>query len=566
MIKNPIYSAAINYLKNNHFSIIPVKPDKKPYIKWEEFQKRLPTEAEILEWWSKWPDANIGIVTGIISGIAVIDLDDIEEAKKVLDELIPDSLLFPIVKTPSGGQHFYFSCVDGKLANNARIIPGADLRANGGYVVAPPSVNGNGKYWRWADDSLTPTKIPLPYLPVAYIEYVSKHVNTYVSSSSSTLINSLSLKRGGVVRGGEIEQCLKFSQGTRDNDLFHVANCLTKGNMPKENIAQVLNILAKNCNPPYPENELQEKLLSAEKRQEKSVTGITNELEALLSITEGAFSITECNIALQSVLGVTKHYNNAIRVIFHRWKKEGKIKPWGNKNGWYIKVDKSTEDINWWDADTADILIKYPFEIEDYVLTFPKNIITLAGEQNAGKTAFCLNFAKLNISNKLNMPIIYCSSEMGPAELKMRLSKFEDIQMPEWRKIKFIERASNFVDIIEPDGINIIDYMEITDNFYKVAEYTKEIFDKLQKGICLLAIQKDSKANYGRGGSFGLEKPRIYLNMGHGELKIVKAKSWKSPEINPNNMVLNFKIVNGSKLTPTYVDGKEGHWRDGKQA
>ena len=82
MIKNPIYSAAINYLKNNHFSIIPVKPDKKPYIKWEEFQKRLPTEAEILEWWSKWPDANIGIVTGIISGIAVIDLDDIEEAKK----------------------------------------------------------------------------------------------------------------------------------------------------------------------------------------------------------------------------------------------------------------------------------------------------------------------------------------------------------------------------------------------------------------------------------------------------------------------------------------------------
>ena len=54
--------------------------------------------------------------------------------------------------------------------------------------------------------------------------------------------------------------------------------------------------------------------------------------------------------------------------------------------------------------------------------------------------------------------------------------------------------------------------------------------------------------------------------MGHGELKIVKAKSWKSPEINPNNMVLNFKIVNGSKLTPTYVDGKEGHWRDGKQA
>ena len=96
---------------------------------------------------------------------------------------------------------------------------------------------------------------------------------------------------------------------------------------------------------------------------------------------------------------------------------------------------------------------------------------------------------------------------MGPVELKMRLSKFEDIQMPEWRKIKFIERASNFVDIIEPDGINIIDYMEITDNFYKVAEYTKEIFDKLQKASVCLQSKRILKQIMAEEGLLDLKNP-----------------------------------------------------------
>ncbi len=61
--------AALEYL-NQGFSVIPVKRDKKPYLMtWLEYQEKLPTENSVKKWWSTWPDANIGIVTGKISNI-----------------------------------------------------------------------------------------------------------------------------------------------------------------------------------------------------------------------------------------------------------------------------------------------------------------------------------------------------------------------------------------------------------------------------------------------------------------------------------------------------------------
>lgn len=579
MQKNQNYSLALKYLKECKFSVIPVKQDKKPYISWQEYQKRLPTEQELLQWWTQWPDANVAIVTGIISGIAVIDLDELDIAKKALGELISDSLVFPVVKTPSGGEHWYFTCVDSKLSNNARAVAGADLRANGGFVVAPPSINGNRKHWRWQDDKLTPFKIPLPYLPESYIKhvftvnvYTDKHVFKEKEEEEDIKNKTNSLSEGSCNEHTE-SRGVTFQSGTRDNDLFHVATCLLKGNMTQQNAMKVLEMLAEKCTPPFPLDELKNKLFSAEKRQERIYQVITSELESLQVITEGAFSITDCYNSLQSITIITSHYKdtivtqknnplrNAIAQILYRWKKEGKIKSYGDKAGWYIKVQNQTDEIDWWNAEVEKLPIQYPFGIEEYVTTYPKNIITIAGEMNAGKTTFCLNFAKLNLNNKMKMPIIYCSSEMGRAELKMRLSKFTDIQLPEWRKITFVERAVGFADIINPDGINIIDYMELTDNFYKIAEYTKEIFDKLKTGICLIAIQKDKKAEYGRGGTFGLEKPRLYLNMGHGQIKIVKAKVWAESGVNPNGLVYNFKIVNGAELKERFANGVVGWQR-----
>ncbi|MFA5643884.1 MAG: bifunctional DNA primase/polymerase, partial [Candidatus Paceibacterota bacterium] len=154
--------AALHYLDKG-FSVIPIRPDKKPFIQWQDFQKRRATAEEIRAWWTKWPMANVGIVTGEISGIFVIDCDN-EEAYNKIQELLPDSFITCIAKTPRG-YHLYLIYPKGQNISNATsIIPGVDIRGEGGYIIAPPSVNVEGKVYTWLPgmsiDEVAPTTIP----------------------------------------------------------------------------------------------------------------------------------------------------------------------------------------------------------------------------------------------------------------------------------------------------------------------------------------------------------------------------------------------------------------------
>lgn len=126
------------------FSVIPIQyKGKKPSIpSWKKYQSELPTDAELREWFPDGKKMNIGIVTGAISGITVVDFDT-EEA--ISDAEARESLTCgPIVNT-SKGLHAYCKYVDGhrNLQDKAG-LPGIDIRAEGGYVVAPPSVHESG--------------------------------------------------------------------------------------------------------------------------------------------------------------------------------------------------------------------------------------------------------------------------------------------------------------------------------------------------------------------------------------------------------------------------------------
>jgi hypothetical protein len=66
---------ALNYL-NQGYPVIPIQKDnKKPYICWKKYQEQMPTIDEVTGWWTKYPEANIGLITGEISGIFVVDID-----------------------------------------------------------------------------------------------------------------------------------------------------------------------------------------------------------------------------------------------------------------------------------------------------------------------------------------------------------------------------------------------------------------------------------------------------------------------------------------------------------
>ena len=519
--------AALTYRNQLHYSVFPVGQDKKPLIKWEPYQKKLPTEDEIRKWWAKYPDANIAIATGLLSGVVVIDIDELDTGKKALAELIPDSLVFPIAKTPSGGEHWYFACTEGNTRNNAKIVPGCDLRANGGYVVAPPSINGNGKTWKWVDD-LKPTRIAVPFLPLAYKEYISINAlnnNIYIREEKPLSTNVYKM----------------FEQGRRDEDIFHVAVCLAKGKMPKAEVSQVIEKLALSCNPPFDISEVPAKIESAFKRISTKEINLAGEIEDWILSTNGNFLSTDVYKSLQLS---TRDQHKNVSIILKRLLDKGVIEKFGEKNGSWRVVDNEAQTIDWYNSDVKALDIKWPLGIEDFVMTMPKNIIVVAGTPNAGKTAFLLNVVKMNMGG--NIPIHYFSSEMGSMEFKGGLQKF-DLPLSKWR-FNAKERASNFDDVIQPDDINIVDFLELSDEFYKVGGMLKKIFDKLKNGIAIVALQKNPGAAMARGGIGTLEKPRLYITMDSGIMKIEKGKNWKDPEVNPNGLQVRFSLVQGAKF------------------
>ena len=218
-----------------------------------------------------------------------------------------------------------------------------------------------------------------------------------------------------------------FQEGSRDNDLFHVANTLAKGGMNKGRAEQVLRMLANQCNPPFPQGEIKAKIESAFARLGKRELGLREEVLAFISVTNGNFSVTECNKALQTETSVTNR--NSVRVILHRLWKEGVLQKEGTRDGIYRKVSTELDPIDFRKAKVDVVPIKWPFQIEKMVRLMKKNIVVVAGVSNAGKTALLLNLVKMNMGK---FRIAYFSSEMGDTELRDRLLKFEDIPIDDW--------------------------------------------------------------------------------------------------------------------------------------
>ena len=111
------------------------------------------TDVSIIKLWNgKYPKANIGIATGAASNLVVLDIDPKNDGDKTFKELIeqhgelPNT---PCVKTGSGGQHFYFKYPALAVKNKTNLFQGVDVKSDGGYVVAPPSLHTSGNHYEW---------------------------------------------------------------------------------------------------------------------------------------------------------------------------------------------------------------------------------------------------------------------------------------------------------------------------------------------------------------------------------------------------------------------------------
>ncbi len=137
-------------------------PGKHPrFGNWPE---RATTDAATIEAWftHDFTDSNVGIATGAVSGTFVLDLDPKNGGGDSLDSLIanhgrlPDTLQ---ATTGGGGQHYYFKHPGGTIPNKVSILPGLDIRGDGGQVVAAPSVHMSGGCYEW--DGLAAFNAPI---------------------------------------------------------------------------------------------------------------------------------------------------------------------------------------------------------------------------------------------------------------------------------------------------------------------------------------------------------------------------------------------------------------------
>jgi len=284
--------------------------------------------------------------------------------------------------------------------------------------------------------------------------------------------------------------------------------------------------------------------LQRDKSVTKSVT-LAQQIEDFVTGTTGWFSYEEIDRELCLVQAGDKANR---RQILKRLRDAGVLEahPRDNKLLRYVKVAVRLIDFKA-AGMKAPLAVRYPFGIERHFRTYPGNVLAIAGAADSGKTAFLLNFIRLNMHD---FSIFYQCSEMGGPELASRLVKFEGLALEDWNFTPE-ERSRDFADVIRPDCINVIDYLELCGDFYMVAEYLKAIHDRLSSGIAVVALQKKRGAELGRGGDFGMEKPRLYLSMDAGKLTIQKAKNWADSQTNPNGLVCQFKIVNGCTFIVT---------------
>lgn len=134
----PLKERAKMFVFENKYSVFPTGKNKIPLVPWIQFQKRFPTEQEIEDWWTKWPEAQIGIVTGKISDLTVVDVENGGDTTFLPQETT-------IVRTGGKGFHYFFTYCEG-IKNATRIRDLTDIRSEGGYVVSPYSTSDKGPY------------------------------------------------------------------------------------------------------------------------------------------------------------------------------------------------------------------------------------------------------------------------------------------------------------------------------------------------------------------------------------------------------------------------------------
>ena len=210
----------------------------------------------ITTWWSNYPDANIGLCTGKDANLIVVDIDvksnagGMESLQALEAEF--EKLDTLVVTTPSGGLHYYFSLPKEVEAISCMVAfkKGIDIRADGGYVIAPGS-SIDGKPYEFKDIDKAIAELPLWLLDLL--------TNRETNNSSFDVLATV----------------LGVNEGNRNDSLFKLASSLVGRGVDYDDAKLQVLSANSNCNPPLPKTEALRCLGSAYSRYEPNNTELT---------------------------------------------------------------------------------------------------------------------------------------------------------------------------------------------------------------------------------------------------------------------------------------------------
>lgn len=243
-MSNPMLDAALEY-REAGLHPIPISPrGKRPAIpSWKQYQDTMPTVEEITAWWTLMPDANIALLTG--RGTFVVDVDGPEAAQALKDAGI-DLSGYPRSITARG---FHVWLAGQEIPNKTGLLTKVDIRGDGGYVVAPPSIHESGHVYFWKEP-ITRALLPGP-------------------AKLYDMIRARPAEAGPGLGGTDwlTQALVGVGEGGRDNTCTRLAGYLLGKGLPQDAVDIILQSWAERCVPPFPPDQVSKCVESIAKRE-----------------------------------------------------------------------------------------------------------------------------------------------------------------------------------------------------------------------------------------------------------------------------------------------------------
>jgi hypothetical protein len=307
------------------------------------------------------------------------------------------------------------------------------------------------------------------------------------------------------------------------------------------------------------------KILAGERDRARN---ITQDLKDYIRNTDGTFTLAECYTSL-AITDVKE--KGIIRKALCVMSKNKELEKVGTKTGTYRSPDRTYEVIELDDTVPDPLKIELPLRIDQLCNVYNGMTLLAEGEKSSGKSAFGIETAWLN-RNLFPGKVRYMQNgELNKQMLTIRLMKRPQHEYPIKKfadKIEFITRHRDWWDIVNPEGFNVIDYIEEHEKKYLIPEYIARIQERLTTGIALIILQRVPGRDYGTGGAEIRNKPSVIValkrNGGGNGVVIEDIKSFNVENIgrlfggevtNPRGLWRDYKLVDGWKFLP------QGDWR-----